>query len=118
MHELGITEQLLSLALRHAEQAGATRITALYLSIGEFSSVIDESLQFYWGMIAKGTIAEDAVLQFRRIQGMLRCTDCNTQGSIHEFENGCPGCGGIHTMISDGTQFHLESIEIEGLDGK
>ena len=58
MHELGITEQLLELTLGHAEEAGAERVTRLNLVIGEFSSVVDESIQFYWEMMAEGTPAE------------------------------------------------------------
>jgi hydrogenase nickel incorporation protein HypA/HybF len=117
MHELGITEQLLSLALRHAETAGATRVSALNLVIGEFASVVDESLQFYWDFVAKGTIAESAVLHFERIPGMFRCSDCEHRFGIGEFEGRCPSCGGPHTAIIDGTQFSLASIEIEGPNG-
>ncbi len=113
MHELGITDQLLKLALRHAEGTGATRVTHLNLVIGEFSSVVDESIQFYWGMIAKGTIAEQAILHFERVPGTLRCRDCEREFRMHEFEGTCPGCGGSHIAVVDGDQFQLESIEIE-----
>ncbi|MFN2270088.1 MAG: hydrogenase maturation nickel metallochaperone HypA, partial [Anaerolineae bacterium] len=51
MHELSITESILKIALRHAEQAGAKRITRLNLVIGELSGVVGESVQFYWDMI-------------------------------------------------------------------
>ena len=37
MHELTITESLLEIALRHAREAGATKITDLYLVIGQLS---------------------------------------------------------------------------------
>jgi hydrogenase nickel incorporation protein HypA/HybF len=114
MHELGITEQLLTLALRHAEAAGATRVEALNLVIGEFASVVDESLQFYWDFISKDTIAENAVLHFKRVPGMFQCADCEHRFGMSDFEGRCPHCGGSHTAIIDGTQFSLESIEIEG----
>lgn len=117
MHELGITEQLLSLALRHAETARASRVTALNLVIGEFASVVDESLQFYWDFVAKGTIAEDAALHFERVPGMFQCSDCNHQFGMADFEGRCPHCGGSHTTIIDGTQFSLASIEIEEASG-
>lgn len=113
MHELGITEQLLALALRHAESAGAIRVTALNLVIGEFASVVDESLQFYWDFVAKGTIAENAALHFERVPGVFRCSDCEHKFGMAEFEGRCPGCGGSHTTVADGTQFSLASIEIE-----
>jgi hydrogenase nickel incorporation protein HypA/HybF len=114
MHELGITEQLLSLALRHAEEAGAKRIVALKLVIGEFASVVDESLQFYWDFIAKDTIAEGAALHFERIPGLFRCSGCEHEFGMSDFEGQCPNCGGSQVTPVDGTQFSLASIEIEG----
>lgn len=113
MHEMGITEQLLSLALRHAEAAGATRVTTLNLVIGEFASVVDESLQFYWDFVTRGTIAENAVLRFERVPGRFGCSDCGHEFGMTEFEGRCPRCGGAHTTVVDGTQFSLASIEIE-----
>lgn len=116
MHELGITEELLSLTLRHAEQAHATRVVRLNLVIGEFSSVVDDSIQFYWDMMAGDTIAADAELSFQRVPGTLRCADCEATFSYTGFEGVCPECGGVRVGIADGDQFQLESIEVEGVD--
>ena len=117
MHELGITDHLLTLALKHAEQAGATRITDLHLVIGEFSSVVDESIQFYWDMLTQGTMAEGGKLHFRRVPGRLACSDCNQQFAITSFDGMCPRCGGLNISLLDGDQFRLESIEVEGGTG-
>jgi hydrogenase nickel incorporation protein HypA/HybF len=113
MHELGITEQLLALALRHAEAANAARVTALNLVIGEFASVVDDSLQFYWDFVAKGTLAENAALHFERVPGQFCCSDCEHRFGMSDFEGRCPSCGSSHTTVVDGTQFLLASIEIE-----
>lgn len=114
MHEMGIATQLLDLVLHHAERAGAKKVKRLNLVIGEFSSVVDESLQFYWEMIAKGTIAEHAELHFERIPGQLRCLDCGFRFVMSEYDSqGCPNCHSFNAAIADGGQFKLESIEIE-----
>lgn len=117
MHELGITDQLLSLTLKHAEQSGASRVTDLNLVIGEFSSVVDDSIQFYWDMLAQGTLAEGAQLHFRRVPGRLICAECHQEFSISHFDGLCPGCGGLRVSVVDGDQFRLESIEVEGASG-
>ncbi len=64
MHELAVTESILEIALRHSGEAGAQRITDLHLVIGELSTIIDESVQFYWDFVSEGTPA-DARLQRR-----------------------------------------------------
>ena len=53
MHELPVTESVLEIALRHAKGAGAERITNIYLVIGQLSSIVDDSIQFYWDIVSK-----------------------------------------------------------------
>nr|MBN1229470.1 hydrogenase maturation nickel metallochaperone HypA [Anaerolineae bacterium] len=113
MHELGITDQLLTLTLRHAEEAGAKRVTRLNLVIGEFSSVVDESIKFYWDMLAKDTIAAEAKLCFERVPGLLECGNCRHRYTLAELEVVCPVCGMAQSRVVDGDQFRLASIEIE-----
>lgn len=114
MHELSITQSILEIALRHGEQAQASKITRLHLVIGQLSSVIDESVQFYWEMIAKDTIAEGSKLHFMRIPAKLACQAC---GETYHLEGnqleGCPACESLHVHVIAGREFRLESIEIE-----
>jgi hydrogenase nickel incorporation protein HypA/HybF len=113
MHELGVTQSILDIALRHAQDAGAVRIRELNLVIGELSSIIDDSVQFYWAMIAKGTIAEDATLNFKRIPARLRCQDCETEFSLDRLEYACPSCGSARVVVAGGEAFFLESIDVD-----
>lgn len=114
MHELPITQNILQIALKYGAQSHATRITDLYLKIGMLSSVIDESIQFYWPIISKGTIAEKANLHFQRIPARLECSQC---GMVYGLENGelttCPECDSSQIKIIDGKEFQLESIAID-----
>lgn len=112
MHELGITQSLLDLALKHAQAAGATRITVLHLVIGELSSVVDESVRFYWDFIGKGSIAEGAALHFERVGATLGCQDCGHEFPLNE-DYRCPACGGGQVIVRSGTDFYLKSIEVE-----
>lgn len=114
MHELGITDQLLALTLKHAEQAAASRVVRLNLIIGEFSSVVDESIQFYWDMMTENTLAEGAELCFTRIPGELECEACGEIVLFSAYEGQCPACGETQLHIHNGSQFQLDSIEVEG----
>jgi hydrogenase nickel incorporation protein HypA/HybF len=113
MHELGITQSILNIALQHANQAGAVRITELNLVIGELSSIIDDSVQFYWDMISQDTIAQGANLNFRRTPATLRCNACDHEFPMEQDRFTCPACGSPHVVVAGGEEFLLESIDVD-----
>src|SRR5512136_2177933 len=92
MHELSVTESILEIAVRHAQQANAKRVTNLYLVIGQLASIVDDSVQFYWDIISKDTVAEGATLHFKRLPAKLVCLDCSEQFSPGNNGFGCPNC--------------------------
>lgn len=113
MHELPIARSVLEIAVRHAEKENATRITDLYLVIGDLSSIVDESIQFYWDIISKDTIAHGATLHFERIPTKMVCFEC---GQTYYPERGtlsCPHCQSTLVQVAGGDEFRLESIEVE-----
>jgi hydrogenase nickel incorporation protein HypA/HybF len=113
MHELSVTQSLLDLALKHANQAGATKISSLNITIGDLTSIIDDSVKFYWDIIAKDTMAEGAELNFTRIDTILRCKDCSFKYSPEPGELACPECKGFQVEVISGKEFYLDSIDIE-----
>lgn len=113
MHELSITEQIVEIAVRHGEKNHAQQVTDLYLVIGELSTVIDDSVQFYWDLITEKTICEGAKLHFKRVPAVFKCLDCKKEYSLVEGElTPCPHCGSARMEIQQGKEFHLESINI------
>ena len=113
MHELSVTQNILEIALRHAETANAKRITDLNLVIGELAGIVDDSLQFYWDIISRDTIAEGAQLHFDRRAALLHCSQCGHTFPLNGSEYRCPVCGNPRVTASGGDEFRLESIEIE-----
>jgi hydrogenase nickel incorporation protein HypA/HybF len=112
MHELFVTESILEIALRHGRAAGATAVTDLYLVVGELSSIVDDSVQFYWDIVSEGTPAAGSRLHFRRTPGLLGCRACGHAYSPRD-DLPCPACGGIEIDVMAGEEFYLESIEVE-----
>jgi hydrogenase nickel incorporation protein HypA/HybF len=113
MHELAVTESLLKIAVKHAEKADAKRVTDLNIVIGELASMVDDSIQFYWEVIARGTIAEQAVLHFRRVPAELQCMACFKNYPPTDRDLTCPECGAVGAKIIAGEEFFLESIDVE-----
>ena len=113
MHELAITEEILRIAIEHGTRAGARRVTDINLVVGELSSVVDDSVQFYFDFSSPGTIAEGAALHFRRVPTRLRCRECNQEFSPDGRDWRCPHCGVLGGDVVTGREFYLESIEVE-----
>ena len=113
MHELSVTQSILTITLKHAQRAGAARVKELNLVVGELSSIVDDSVQFYWDMISRGTIAEGAVLHFRRIPAALHCEDCAHEFPLDHREYVCPACGSQRVRVTRGDEFFLESIDVD-----
>ena len=113
MHELAVTQNILDISLRHANEAGAKKITSINLVIGEFASIVDDSVQFYWEMLAEGTIAKGAQLHFERVAGEMTCTNCKLSFHPKDTDFACPNCKSEFVQITKGDEFRVDSIDVE-----
>ena len=113
MHELAITQSILDIALRYAQKANANKVVGIQIIIGNLSSVVDDSVQFYWDTIARDTIAESAILHFERIQTEMVCQDCSTTFHPTDEMFTCPGCQSSRVKVTRGEELRVESIDVE-----
>lgn len=114
MHELPATRGMLQVALDAAERVGAERILAIDLVVGELTSVVDDSVQFYFDIVSRGTAAEGAVLRFRREPAVLECLACgHGEDVVPPLSPTCPSCGSLRLRVHGGQAFSVESIETE-----
>jgi hydrogenase nickel incorporation protein HypA/HybF len=120
MHELAVTESLLKTACDYANRNNAHKVDSLNITIGDLSSIISDSVQFYWDIISKNTVCERAVLNFNRIPAKFICIECEIEFELDGRLCPCPQCGGFNIKTSQGDEFLLESIDIEKrkLDGE
>jgi hydrogenase nickel incorporation protein HypA/HybF len=111
MHELAVTEGIISVAV---QAAGGRRILAVDLLIGALSSFVDDSVQFYFDALSRGTLAEGALLRFRRVPAQAVCLDCGVTSEVAPpLPEGCPACGSARLRVSGGAELQVESIEVD-----
>ena len=113
MHELYATQAILEKALQKAGEAKAKRITTVHLVVGEISTYTEDSVQFYWDDLSKGTLAEGAILQFRLVKTEAQCMSCFTKYNPKDGEIICPSCGGVGAKIIAGEEFYMEALDVE-----
>ena len=113
MHELPVTESILEVTLRHAKAHNAKKVTDIYLVLGAWSTIIDDSIQFHWDILSEGTLAVGARLHFERIPVELFCLDCAQTYTPTAKELVCPNCESTRVRLKKGDEFSIDSIEIE-----
>lgn len=113
MHELAVTESILEIATRNAEQVNAVRVTEVHLVIGQLSTIVDDSVQFYWEILTQNTICQQARLLFERIPARFECQDCGGIFQLNQMLTPCPNCGSIRLKVLSGDEFRVDSIEVE-----
>ncbi|MCL7451415.1 MAG: hydrogenase maturation nickel metallochaperone HypA [Anaerolineae bacterium] len=114
MHEYSVTQSILDIALRHAQRAGARRILAVNLTIGELTGFVDESIQFYFDFMTRDTMAAGAELHFERIAARVRCHACQAEYAPPDHRLwSCPECNALGGEVIAGREFAVASLEIE-----
>ncbi len=113
MHELSVTEGLLSIVNEEAKKRGVEKVARINLVIGELASIIDDSVQFYFDILSKGTASEGAVLFFTRIAAEYTCLKCGHVFEKKSYAYNCPLCGGKAIIANNGREFYIESIEVD-----
>jgi hydrogenase nickel incorporation protein HypA/HybF len=113
MHEMAVTESILHITLDHAGRVNAKRVSGITIKLGQLSSLIDDSIRFYWDLIAADTIAEKAELHFERVAARAVCLDCATEFALPKDSFACPKCRSERFRIVAGDEMVVESIEVE-----
>ena len=113
MHELYVTEQIVQIAVDTAKLEKMERIDKITVVIGELTSIIDDSVLFYFDILVKDTPAKGAQLQIKRVTATWICSSCELE--YEQAVNGlnCPKCGRLGEYTGKGREFYVESIECE-----
>lgn len=111
MHELPVVIDIIRIMKEEAEKRGYKKISQINLVIGELSSIIDESVQMYFEVMAENTPCEGAKLNFEHVPAKLKCLRCGFEFP-HKGGFDCPRCGGESVLIKGtGREFYIKSFE-------
>ena len=113
MHELAITQSILSIVVEKAEEVKANKITRINLTIGEMSGIVADCVQFYFDFLSKDTIAAHANLYFDRPRTKLRCRHCGMTYEPDGFDWICNNCHNNNVEIIAGRECYVTSIEVD-----
>jgi hydrogenase nickel incorporation protein HypA/HybF len=113
MHELGIAEQMLQVALDYAAKNNAKRITAFNVEMNAAMDESADSLRFHFENLSRGTIAEDARVEISRVPVKAKCLECGNEFDWEAQDQVCPRCAGARVRAVLRDEFRLASIDVE-----
>ena len=113
MHELSIAASIVEAVTETAAAYPGARVHAVRLRVGALSAVVEDSLQFCWGVSPEGTPLAGATLMVRTIPVVVHCAACGVDSEIGVQSFRCPQCGEPATDLRQGRELEIESIEIE-----
>lgn len=112
MHELAITQALLAQVLSVAKKNNLKTVDSIHIALGQYTSFVDESIDFYWKIIAKDTPAAAAKIIISRLPGKVTCLSCHqVLNSSKPKPDLCPHCGSFKLKIEGGDELLLEEIK-------
>lgn len=113
MHELGVAQQMIEVALDYAKQNNAAHITHFSIEMSQAADESEDALRFHLETFARGTIAEGAQFEIKRVPVHLRCLKCGSEFDQEYLGEACPHCQSARVVPKMHDEFKLASIEIE-----
>jgi hydrogenase nickel incorporation protein HypA/HybF len=113
MHEMALAEEVLQIVEDAARREGFRRVRALWLEIGQLSSVEPEAMRFCFEAVARDSVADGARLEIVAVAGSAWCETCAAPVALANFGDACPDCGGYRLKVTGGTQMRVQQLEAE-----
>lgn len=94
--------------------AGGARVKQVRLRVGALSAVVEDSLQFCYGIAIEGTRLEGSKLVVNLLPVVMHCGRCDADVELESVQSfRCPQCGEPVGDLRQGRELEIESIEIE-----
>lgn len=110
MHELSLTQGIVTICLQHAQ---GKPVTVVAVEIGLLSSVVPEAIEFCFSACSAGTLLENARLVIERTPGRGSCASCGTEQAMEQRYDPCYACGSHALLIVAGEEMRVREIEVE-----
>jgi hydrogenase nickel incorporation protein HypA/HybF len=114
MHELSLVASVVETVTESLEKYPGARVTEVRLKVGALAAVVEESLQFCYGIATEDTPLAGSRLVVRILPVMVHCDACGEDGEIESLQSfRCPRCGELAGDIRQGREMEIDAIEIE-----
>jgi len=114
VHELSIIASVVESVIDTLEKYRGARVTEVRLKVGALAAVVEDSLQFCYGIATDGTPLEGSKLVVNLLPVTVHCDACGAEGPIDSLQSfRCATCGEPAGDVRQGRELEIEAIEIE-----
>lgn len=113
MHELSVTQGILNIVIDQAKKHEVKKISKIRIKMGVLSDLLPESINYYFSIISKDSIAEGSVIEVEKLPLKVCCKDCGHVSEIDIKKFRCLSCSGQNLKIIQGNEFYIDSLEVE-----
>ncbi|MBN1292433.1 MAG: hydrogenase maturation nickel metallochaperone HypA [Candidatus Latescibacteria bacterium] len=111
MHELSIAQNIVESVRASIVEYPDCRVQSITLSVGEYSGIDPEALQFTFPIAAENTILQDTRLIINRVALTVMCKYCASESiNVHGLQ--CPRCGSTNVTLTAGRELEIASIDL------
>jgi hydrogenase nickel incorporation protein HypA/HybF len=113
MHEMSIAQSVLDIAFGEMEKRAATRLRKIKISIGEFSGVVKEALDFAFVVLKPSTPASDTEIEIEVVPLTAECAKCGPAVCrLNDLNLTCPNCGGT-VRLTGGREMRVDYVDLD-----
>lgn len=109
MHELAITQSIVSAVSKHACGRPVKRVV---LEVGTLAGVMPDAIAFCFDVVAQDTALEGATLDIRLIEARARCRACGTEFMQDSLIHPCR-CGSHDVERLSGEELNIRQYELD-----
>ena len=112
MHELSLCQRLMDIINEYVAGKHFKCVKKVTLEVGQLAAVDESALRFGFGITAKGTLAEDAVLDIITVEGRAICNACHQCVKLENYYDACQNCGQFSLTVTHGEELRIQSMEV------
>lgn len=109
---MSLAEGVLQLIEDAARKQDFTKVTTVWLELGQLSGVEPEAMKFCFDAVTRDSIADGANLEIIALPGTGWCMECSMMVPMAEVFGECPQCGGHRLQVTGGTEMRVKELEV------
>jgi len=113
MHELSLAQELMHIADRAAQAAGAKEVVRVRVGVGWLMQVEQQSLSFYLEVLRQEYPRfVRAEFELHPVPAVLRCRSCGAETERTEWPLACGACDGSDVQVISVAELEVQDMEV------